>query len=304
MLSKEDVEWAYRVVLNREPEDDACIQEKRSACPNMKILRDTLLASDEYVRDSGGTPGKSNIVIKPIGNLRLYVDITDRVVGMALIHDNYETEELKFVRSTVKPGWNVLDLGANYGIYTLTMAAIVGVEGSVVAFEPLSPIRELLMKTVRENRLTNVEVRSEAAGLAAAKVKLVHAPVTINRGGAFLTSLEAEPRANHVADIVTMIPVGMLNLKRPIGFIKMDIEGSEGMAVQGMENILAEDHPIVMCELHDPQLRSVSGTTAPGLVQRFADMGYSCKAFIPGGLVPVSGSELAGRVTNVVFFPR
>lgn len=47
-------------------------------------------------------------------------------------------DEIKFLRGMLKPGQKVIDIGANYGVYTLSMAHAVGATGCVWAFEPAS----------------------------------------------------------------------------------------------------------------------------------------------------------------------
>ena len=50
-------------------------------------------------------------------------------------------DELRFVRRLLQPGQKVVDIGANYGVYTLPMAKKVGATGHVWAFEPTSSTR-------------------------------------------------------------------------------------------------------------------------------------------------------------------
>ena len=40
-------------------------------------------------------------------------------------------DELRFVRLVLQPGHKVVDVGANYGVYTLSMAKRVGATGHV-----------------------------------------------------------------------------------------------------------------------------------------------------------------------------
>src|SRR3984885_9476488 len=59
-------------------------------------------------------------------------------------------DELKFVRKLLEPGQKVIDIGANYGVYTLPMAQKVGSSGHVWAFEPTSSTAEILAKGIQE----------------------------------------------------------------------------------------------------------------------------------------------------------
>ncbi len=40
-------------------------------------------------------------------------------------------DEIKFLRCLLQPGQKVIDIGANYGVYTLSMAQVVGPEDRV-----------------------------------------------------------------------------------------------------------------------------------------------------------------------------
>lgn len=66
--------------------------------------------------------------------------------------------ELEFVRALLRPGMNVLDIGANYGVYALTMGRCVARSGKVWAFEPTHATAELLRISVAENALSNIKV--------------------------------------------------------------------------------------------------------------------------------------------------
>lgn len=292
-ISAEEVVWGYRVILGRDPESEEVMREKMASCSDISVLRDSLLASNEYVKESGS----QGVLIKPIGKMRIYLDTTDKVVAGGIIDGTYETAELAYVRKRMESHWNVIDVGANYGIYTIMMAQLAD---HVLAFEPLAHIRALLQKTIKENGLKNVDVRSEAAGHAAAQVKLIYAPDTINQGGAYLAAPQADIPPNHAGDIVTMIPLASA-ARRPVNFIKIDAEGAEGLILTGAEDILREDKPEVLCEIHDHQLQKVSGISGTELIKIMGRKGYSCKAFVPGGMMPVQGSEIAGHVVNVLF---
>jgi hypothetical protein len=45
--------------------------------------------------------------------------------------EDWFEDEIKFLRKLVQPGHKVVDIGANYGVYTLTLARLVGSMGYV-----------------------------------------------------------------------------------------------------------------------------------------------------------------------------
>lgn len=153
-ISDEHVVWAYRLFLDREPESTEVITEKLRAWRTTRDLRADFMTSAEFQQKNPDLAyiNERNVVIKEIANqLRLFVDLSDYVIGLGIIRGRHEMGELAFIRETVKPGQTVLDVGANIGLFTVTMAALVGSTGKVFAFEPLERNAELLERSIVEN---------------------------------------------------------------------------------------------------------------------------------------------------------
>src|SRR5262245_2470231 len=70
----------------------------------------------------------------------------------------YERGETRFVEQFVRPGWVVIDVGANIGYFTLLFAKKVGPAGRVHAIEPAARITESLLRNVSLNRASNVRM--------------------------------------------------------------------------------------------------------------------------------------------------
>ena len=71
-------------------------------------------------------------------------------------------DEIKFLRRALQPGQKVVDIGANYGVYTHSMAHTVGPSGRVWAFEPASSTARLLVEGIAANGFGHVVVESSA----------------------------------------------------------------------------------------------------------------------------------------------
>ena len=71
-------------------------------------------------------------------------------------------DELRFVRQLLQPGQKVVDIGANYGVYTLPMAKKVGATGHVWAFEPTSSTAEFLAQGIAANGFGQVTLEKKA----------------------------------------------------------------------------------------------------------------------------------------------
>ena len=275
-LTREHIVWAYRILLDRDPESDAAIQPKLAGCKTTQQLRADIVTSQEY-RDKNPDFAHTNdrtIVIREFDSgIRLFVDLSDHLIGLPIIRGQYERDELGFIRHTVKPGDHVLDLGAHFGYFAIHMADLVGPRGTVTAFEPFEDNAALLARSIRENRFEN-RVRLERAAVARASgaIGLAFATETLNSGGAFLSSTTAVP--GHVVREVRAVALDDVDLPRPIAFIKMDVEGAEPLALEGAARLLAQDRPVILSELHAAQLKRVSGVTVDAFLRDLRSKGY------------------------------
>src|SRR2546425_12775269 len=99
-LTPEHVVWAYRLLLDREPESDAVIGPKLAGSRDTSELRHHLMTSAEFQqknRDYAHTNDRT-IVIKQLegvpGGVRLFVDLSDHVIGLNIVRDRYEQDEV------------------------------------------------------------------------------------------------------------------------------------------------------------------------------------------------------------------
>ena len=70
--------------------------------------------------------------------------------------EDWFEDEIKFLRHLLQPGQKIIDIGANYGVYTLSMAKRVGPTGRVWAFEPASSTAALLAASIAANGYSQV----------------------------------------------------------------------------------------------------------------------------------------------------
>ena len=73
-----------------------------------------------------------------------------------LEYQDWFEQEISFVRTFLKSGMNVVDIGADYGVYTLTAAKSVLPDGKVWAFEPSLLTAAYLTRSIRLNALDSI----------------------------------------------------------------------------------------------------------------------------------------------------
>jgi hypothetical protein len=84
----------------------------------------------------------------------------------------------------------------------------------------------------------------------------------------------------------------------------MDVEGAEPRVVRGAQATLATGRPVILCELHDRQLRVVSSSSANDFIAQMAALGYRCSSLNADGTRGRTLERYAGETPiNVVFDP-
>ena len=280
-LTREHVVWAYRLMLDREPESEDVIGPKLAGSRDTGELRRHLMTSAE-VRDKNRDYAHTNDrtpVIKELepsaDGVRLFVDLSDHVIGLNIVRGQYEVDEVQYMRSVLKPGDTAIDAGAHIGFFTMQMAAMVGPEGRVYAFEPFDANAELLERSIQENRFADrIDFHRAAAGAASGTATLTFPVETLNTGGAYLLHDGTPALAGNQTTAVPVVALDDLPIRRPVRMIKMDVEGAEPLVIKGAAALLREDRPVVLSELHPTQLARASGTTAAAFLSAMRTIGY------------------------------
>ena len=310
-LTREHIVWAYRLFLGREPESEEIIHEKLAGLRSVADLRRDMVCSSEFRAGVARTAAfdATNVVIKEIGNgLRLFVDLADSHIGGNVLNGTYEPDEQEFVRSTLNDDANVIDVGANIGVFTILMASRVGREGHVYAFEPLPRNAALAERSIAENKFeSRVTLSRAAVGNRPGQIELISPITTNNWGGPYLRTPGTQVPRDHETTTVPMVTLDGLQLRRPISFIKLDAEGAEALVLRGAQTLLREDRPWVLAEIHPQQLGKVSACSPDDLISEMSSYGYSCAQLLPG--TPPQLSERLDRydndrVINAVFVPE
>jgi FkbM family methyltransferase len=185
----------------------------------------------------------------------------------------YEPIESHLFTSLLKPGMTVIDAGANIGQYTLLAATQVGDRGAVHSFEPVPKTFEKLSHHVAVNQLSNVSINQAALWYQETVLKLGLADDMVNNVGSYSTG---------VVDINTAVEAKALRLDdyainhriERVDFIKMDIEGAELCALQGMQNILRRDRPLILLEINRLALGRLGYTPEDIWSFLTVDLGY------------------------------
>ena len=140
-------------------------------------------------------------------------------------------------------------IGANVGVFSFLFASIVGEEGIVYSFEPEENNYTCFEKSLEKHNKKNIVLDKRAVGSTKSTQKFDR------RGGAFSGRLIGNGLYNTTGNIRIVETVSIDHVVKEEGYrlpdiLKIDVEGNEGMVLEGMKNILETYSPIVICELH------------------------------------------------------
>lgn len=190
--------------------------------------------------------------------------------------------EPSVVRATVrllKSGDNFIDLGANIGYFSLIAARVVGVDGKVFAFEPSPIIHARLLTNITLNKIENIKVFNRAvSSLNGKAIFKIPTGDSINSGRSSFRNIE---ESHSDVEVETIALDSILDTLPTIRLIKMDIEGAEGMALEGMNKLIQRDKPTIIFELSDNYLKQMgySASQILSLLWRNGYLTYSGEDF-------------------------
>ncbi|HVF79613.1 MAG TPA: FkbM family methyltransferase [Solirubrobacteraceae bacterium] len=188
-----------------------------------------------------------------LGHL-LYVSTADLPLDHAhaglIVRGTLEPPVQEALRRLLAPGAVFYDVGANVGFFTILGARLVGPEGRVVAFEPVPACARAVARNIALNDFAHAEIREEAVGATSGSAQLL---VVGEASWSHLASTgrHADVRAQLDVRIVSIDELVTSGAIPPPDVLKIDTEGAELQAIEGMRTTIERHRPAIVCELHD-----------------------------------------------------
>jgi FkbM family methyltransferase len=194
----------------------------------------------------------------------------------AALHQKYEPYMARVLQSGLHPGGVFLDVGAHFGLWSVYAASIVGRTGKAFAFEP-SPAFAVL----RENAALNSPVQAFNMGLGAEDGEAIFFDQGTASSGSFVNEVTrinerfqpTVPIGGNKVKICTLDTL-LAELGTRPDLIKVDVEGFEFEVMRGAENVLRNMRPVILIEIHPPQLK-LSGSSDQALIAFLESKGYA-----------------------------
>jgi FkbM family methyltransferase len=173
--------------------------------------------------------------------------------GQAIDHN--EIVILSKLLAQTGTGGTFLDIGANFGTYSLALAPAMGPEGKVHAFEPQRILFNMLAGSVALNGFTNVHCHNLAVGAEAGRIELPQFDygVAMNFGSVEFGPQQTEklvqerghdPRKQ---EFVGMAPIDSFDFN-DVRLMKIDVEGMESKVLAGADQTIRRCRPLMFIE--------------------------------------------------------
>ena len=209
-------------------------------------------------------PASRELMAELNEGFRFWFNTGDKEMGVLMAFGFYEPESVEMIKKLIKPGMKCLDIGGQSGFYTCLIASLVGDNGRVYAFEPKPSNYRLLVKNVEENNYKNrvqhyqLACSNKAAPMDAYEVSNMYVLGKVD-GAKKVTILTVR-----VDDVI----------KESIDFIKIDVEGHEPAAIEGMSSLIERCKPIILSEINEYWLRTCSNSDGNKYVSQLMAQGY------------------------------
>lgn len=181
------------------------------------------------------------------------VALRRRLYARQIRRGTFRTTEPEWERlgEWVKEGDWALDIGANIGHYTKRLSELAGATGRVVAFEPVATTFHLLSGNARHFAHANVTL-VQAAVSDGTEVRGMKIP---SFGTGLKNYYEAELTPPGEGDVAVMtVSIDRLGLPGRVALAKIDAEGHERAVLEGMKELIAARHPVLIVETGDREV--------------------------------------------------
>ena len=195
----------------------------------------------------------SKMCMSPVGLPKSY----QKTFQAYIMQQEWERLMTPLFKEAVEEADIFVDLGANIGYFTLLAARHMGERGKIYAFEPEPTNYSLLLKNIEVNGYNNIIPVQKAVSNTNGTVRFFLDRV--DTGGH--TIYQPEGRKEFIEIESVTLDEFFKDKGFHIDVIKMDVEGAEAAALQGMEEIIRENSNLKLFIEFYPQAIRRSGNS-------------------------------------------
>jgi FkbM family methyltransferase len=189
-----------------------------------------------------------NLITTYNKTLKLHVEPEEWIQQHVFLFGTFETNTIKCIQKHISKGGVFFDIGANIGCHSLIAAEKVGDKGQIHAFEAISKTYKKLQANIELNGFKNIHTNQVAVYNESTTLDFYIANDD-NLGMSSIYQRKDISTNREQVEAITLDSYIKENNIEKIDFIKIDIEGAELSAIQGMKVTLKHFKPSLLIEI-------------------------------------------------------
>jgi FkbM family methyltransferase len=207
-----------------------------------------------------------------------------------LFEGMYQEDVLVALRSTVRPGDTVFDVGGHHGLMAVIGARATGPRGRVVSFEPNPASRKQIERHAQLNGVTNIRIEPIALSDRNGEHEFFVQSGDVSWNSTLIKAFaDAENTPGRRIEKISVATCRLDDYVARSGcvpkVIKIDTEGSEFMVLRGALDTIERHRPVLIMEFN-PALGRVGTHDDRGIRRPFA------AAIVPASSTQTHGARL------------
>ena len=190
-------------------------------------------------------------IIKTVSfqNVKFELHIEDWIQQNIYFVGAYERAELNLLNRHLSEDSVFVDIGANFGLYSLVASQKITNSGEIICFEPFPKNYAALKKNISLNSKSYIISENIALGDKKDELSLYYQPTEKNLGMVSANFIENSKTIE--VDVMSFDEYVNENGIDKIDFIKIDVEGFENQVIIGMRKTLELFSPMILIEIFD-----------------------------------------------------
>jgi FkbM family methyltransferase len=181
------------------------------------------------------------------GKYYLPTDAINDVVANAIKSDSiFEKEIVDMAARYIRPDTTVLDIGSNFGQMSILFSAMVGEKGIVHAFDADDWVFEILNKNIKVNNKED-KIIPHFGAVYNVDGQVLHFPVQDFEKFSAYGSYGIDPASKDGREVKSFT-IDSLDIREPISFMKIDIQGGDLQAMQGAVRTIERNRMPILFE--------------------------------------------------------
>jgi FkbM family methyltransferase len=241
------------------------------------------------------------------------VDLRTHTELDAFYRGEYDPDLVSLVLQILDPSKHFLDVGANVGFYSVSVARFLkssGARGRVLAFEPVDANYSRLVENLRTNELLD-RAQTYQVGLSnragTAKITLREDFAQGGETGNAAIAINEVFDAGFATQEISLSTLDELWLHTPhpdgpIGLVKLDVEGHEHCVLEGARTVLGTHRPVILMEVNKPYFRAL-GVDLDSAFSPFLPADYTIFSRVRGTWTAIKSLHHCRELENVFLVP-